>query len=115
MGERDGLSNDLRDVPREDIFKLRASVAASEICEWVHFGIDALITHHKYQVNPDPSLWFLDICAAAKAHSFFFRLYKENKFSESEVKLRQANNHCKKALEAAKFGYGSKTKEPFIH
>ena len=80
MGERDGLSNDLRDAPREDIFKLRASVAASEICEWVHFGIDALITHHKYQVNPDPSLWFLDICAAAKAHSFFFVCTKRINF-----------------------------------
>ena len=31
----DGLCDHLRDVPWEDIFKLIASVAASEFCEWV--------------------------------------------------------------------------------
>ena len=35
----DGLLNHLRDVPKEDIFKLSAS-AASEFCEWVQDGID---------------------------------------------------------------------------
>ena len=30
----------LRDVPWEDIFKLSASAAASEFCEWVQVGID---------------------------------------------------------------------------
>ena len=34
----DGLRDHLRDVPWEDIFKLGASAAASEFCEWV--GID---------------------------------------------------------------------------
>ena len=34
----DGLQDNLRDVPWEDIFKLGASAAAaaSEFCEWVH-------------------------------------------------------------------------------
>ena len=31
----DGLRDHLRDVPWEDIFKLVASAAASEFCEWV--------------------------------------------------------------------------------
>ena len=31
----DGLRDDLRDVPWEDIFNLGASAAASEFCEWV--------------------------------------------------------------------------------
>ena len=31
----DGLHDHLRDVPWEDIFKLGASAAASEFCEWV--------------------------------------------------------------------------------
>ena len=31
----DGLCDHLRDVPWEDIFKLGASAAASEFCEWV--------------------------------------------------------------------------------
>ena len=32
----DGLCDHLSDVPWEDIFKLSASAAASEFCEWVH-------------------------------------------------------------------------------
>ena len=36
----DGLRDHLRDVPWEDIFKLSASTAASELCEWVQVGID---------------------------------------------------------------------------
>ena len=41
----DGLCDHLRDVPREDIFKLGASAAAaSEFCEWVQVGIDVYIS-----------------------------------------------------------------------
>ena len=36
----DGLCDHLRDVPWEDIFKLSASAAVSEFCEWVQVGID---------------------------------------------------------------------------
>ena len=36
----DGLHYHLRDVPWKDIFKLGASAAASEFCEWVQVGID---------------------------------------------------------------------------
>ena len=38
-----GLRDHLRDVPWEDIFKLSASAAASEFCEWVQVGIDVYI------------------------------------------------------------------------
>ena len=31
----DGLCDHLKDVPWEDVFKLSASTAASEFCEWV--------------------------------------------------------------------------------
>ena len=48
----DGLHNHLRDVPWKDIFKLGASAAASEFCEWVQVEIDVCIPHHKYQVKP---------------------------------------------------------------
>ena len=44
----DGLHDHLRDVPWEDIFKLGASAAASEFCEWIHVGIDEYIPHRKY-------------------------------------------------------------------
>ena len=36
----DGLRDHLRNVPWEDIFKLSASAAANEFCEWVPVGID---------------------------------------------------------------------------
>ena len=34
----DGLRDHLRDVPWENIFKLSASAAASEFCEWIQVG-----------------------------------------------------------------------------
>ena len=39
----DGLHDHLRDVPWENIFKLNASAAAREFCEWVQVGIDIYI------------------------------------------------------------------------
>ena len=39
----DGLRDHMRDVSWEDIFKLGASAAASEFCEWVQVGIDVYI------------------------------------------------------------------------
>ena len=38
-------------------------------------------------------------------------MYQQNKSSESKVKFRQASNHCKRVLEAAKLAYAPKTKE----
>ena len=108
----DGLRDHLRDVPREDIFKLSASVAASKFREWVQVGIDVYIPHCKYQVKPYLSPWFSAACAAAIVHrNHFFRLYQQNKSSESKVNFRQASNCCKRVLEAAKLAYATKTKE----
>ena len=39
----DGLHDHLRDVPWEDIFKLGASAAASEFCEWLELMYISLI------------------------------------------------------------------------
>ena len=95
----DGLRDHLRDVPWEDIFKLSASAAAGEFCEWVQVGIDVYIPHHKYQVKPHLSPWFSAACAAAILHrNHFFRLYQQNKSSESKVKFIQASNRCKRVL-----------------
>ena len=108
----DGLRDHLRDVPWEDTFKLDASTAASEFCEWVQVGIDVYIPHRKYQVKPHSSPWFSAACAAAIVHrNHFFHLYQQNKSSESKVKFRQASNCCKRVLEAAKLAYATKTKE----
>ena len=38
-------------------------------------------------------------------------MYQKDKTSESKVKFRQASNHCKRVLEAAKHAYANKTKE----
>ena len=108
----DGLRDHLRDVPWEDIFKLSASAAASEFCEWAQVGIDVYIPHRKYQVKPHSSPWFSAACSAAIVHrNHFFRLYQQNKSSESKAKFRQASNRCKRLLEAAKLAYATKTKE----
>ena len=108
----DGLFDHLRDVPWEDIFKLGASAADSEFCEWVQVGIDVYIPHCKYQVKPHSSPWFSAACAAAIVlRNHFFHLYQQNKSSESKVKFRQAINRCKRVLEAAKLAYATKTKE----
>ena len=70
----------MTDVPWEDIFKLGASAAASEFCEWVQVGIDVYIPHRKYQVKPHSSPWFSAACAAAIVHrNHFFRLYTKEK------------------------------------
>ena len=90
----DDLRDHLRDVPREDIFKLSASAAASEFCESVQAGIDVYIPHRKYQVKSDLSPWFSAACAAAIVHrNQFFCLYQKDKYSDSKVKFREASNH----------------------
>ena len=45
----DVLCDHLRDIPWKDIFKLDASAAASEFCEWIQVEIDVFIPHCKYQ------------------------------------------------------------------
>ena len=108
----DGLRDHLRDVPWEDIFKLGASAAASEFCQWVQVGIDVYISHRKYQVKPHSSPWSSAVCAAAIVHiNHFFRLYQREKSSDSKVKFGQASNRCKRVLEAAKLAYANKTKD----
>ena len=80
----DDLRDHLRDVPWEDIFKLSASAAASEFCEWVQVGIDVCIPHRKYLVKRHSSPWFSAACAAVIVHrNHFFHLYQQNKSSES--------------------------------
>ena len=110
----DNLRDHFRDVPWEHIFKLSASAAASEFCQWVQVRI-VYIPHLKYQVKPHSSPWFSAACAAAIVHrNHFFRLYQQNKSSESKVKFRQASNCCKGVLQASKLAYANKTKESII-
>ena len=112
-GNWDGLCDHLRNVPCEDIFKLGASAAASEFCEWVQVGIDVYVPHRKCQVKPHSSSWFSAACAAAIVHRNHFHLYQNDKSSASKGKFRQASNCCKRVLEAAKLAYANITKESF--
>ena len=107
----DGLHDHLRYVPWKDIFKLSASAAASEFCEWVQVGIDVYIPHRKYHAKPHSSPWFSASCAAVIVHrNHFFHLCQKDKSSNSKVKFRQASNHFKSVLEAAKLAYANKTR-----
>ena len=84
----DGVRDHLRDIPWENIFKLAASAAASEFCEWVQVGVDVYIPHRKCQVKPYSSPWFSAACAAAIVHrNHFFPLYRKDKSSDSKVKF----------------------------
>ena len=87
----------------EDIFKLRASAAATEFCEWGLVKIDVYIFHQIYKVKPHSFPWFSAACNAAIVHRYHFpQLHQQNKSSKSKAKLRKASNHCKRVLEAAK-------------
>ena len=102
----------MRDVPWEDIFKLSASAAAGEFCEWVQVGIDVYIPHCEYQVKLHSSPWFSAACAAAIVHrNHFFCLYQQNTSSESKVKFRHTSNLWKRVFEAVKLAYAIKTNE----
>ena len=74
--------------------------------------IDIYIPDRKYRVKPNSSPWFSVACAAAVVHrNHFFRLYQQNKSSESKLKFRQFRNRCKRVLEGAKLAYAAKTKD----
>ena len=105
----DSLCDHSRDVPWEDAFKLSASAAASEFCEWAQVEIDVYIPHRKYQVEPHSSSWFSAACAAAIVHrNHFFYLHQKDKPYEFKVKFRQTSNHFKRVFEAAKLAYANK-------
>ena len=75
-----GLHFHLINVPWEDIFKLTASAAASEYCEWAHVEIDVYIFHRKYQLKPNSSPWFSANFAVTIVHrNHFFHLWQQNK------------------------------------
>ena len=106
----DGLRDHLRDVPWEDIFKLSASIAASQFCEWFQVGIDVYIPHTEYKIKPQPSPLSVTSAAAIVHRNHFFCLYQKNKSSDSKVKFRQASKCCKRVPEAAKLVFANKTK-----
>ena len=70
------------------------------------------IPHRKYQVKPHSSPWFSASSAAAIVHrNHFFHFYQKDKSFDSKVKSKEASNHSKKDLAAAKLAYANKTKD----
>ena len=108
----DSFDDHLRDVPWEDIYIISTPATASEFWDWFQVWIDVYIPHRKYHVKPHSSPLFLDDFSVAIDHrNHFFRLYQQNKCSESKLKFRQASNHCKSVLDTEKLSYANKTKE----
>ena len=54
---------------------------------------------------------FSTACSALKALRNHFFCFHQQKKSPQFVKFRQASNHCKKVLKAAKLAYANKSKE----
>ena len=76
-------------VPWDYIFKLSASAAASEFCEWLQVGINVYIPHWKCQVKPHSSPWFSAAHAATIVHrNHFFVCTKRINL----LNLRQSSN-----------------------
>ena len=72
----DGLHYHLRDVPWEDIFKLIASAAASEFCEWVRVRIMYISLLENIRSNLiSMVVSFLCCCHSYRNH--FFCLYQK--------------------------------------
>ena len=89
------------DVPWKDIFKLSASAATTEFCEWVQVGIDLYIPHRKYQVKLHLSPWFSAACDATIVHrNHFFHLYPKDKSSDSKGKqlLQKGSWSCQTCI-----------------
>ena len=84
----DSLCDYLRDVPWEDIFKISASAAAREFCEWVQLGTDVYIFHRKYQVKLHSYPWFSSAFAATIVQRNCFldpRLWQEESYELGSV------------------------------
>ena len=88
---------------------LNASAAAGEFFEWVYIGIDVLIPHNTGSIITHLHDFNL-LALLLKLKEITFYLYRQNKYSESKVKFRQASNHCKRLLQAAKMAYANKIK-----
>ena len=67
----DCLHDHLRDVQWDDIFKLSASAAVSEFCEWVQVGINLYIPHCKYRVKFPSFPWFSMLLPLFHRNHFF--------------------------------------------
>ena len=84
----DGPCDHSIDVPWHDIFKLSASAAASEFCEWVQVGINV----------------YIDLI------TFVYT----NRINLLNLTFRWVSNRCKRVLEAAKLAYAAETNESII-
>ena len=84
--------------------------------ELIYIYIYIYIYHRKYQIKYHSCPWCSAACAPEIVHrNHFFQLYQQNKSAEIKAKFTQANNHCKRVLEATKPVYAIKTKESITY
>ena len=69
----------------KEIFRLSASAAATEFCEWVQVGIDVYIPLHKYQAKPHLSSWF---SAAIFQQLFYSMAQRSSKYDKANLFAR---------------------------
>ena len=111
----DSLCDHLKNISREDIFKLNACDAVCEFWESFQVGINVYIFVLNIRSSLSLPPWFSVVCSATIVHrNHFFCLYQQNKTSESKLKLRKANYCCKRVLEASKLAYVNKKEESMI-
>ena len=108
--DRNGLCDHLRNVLWEGIFK---TVLLLLLVTFVScFKLELMFISLGYHVQPHSSPWFSAAWGAAIFYrNHLFRVYQQNKSSESKVKFTQASDCRKRILEAAKLAYANKTKE----
>ena len=63
----------------KDIFKLGASAAGTDFCDWDSFATDVYVSHRKCQTNHQSTEWSSAACASAIVNrNHLFRSYLLN-------------------------------------
>lgn len=67
---------------------------AREVSSWVKTGIVAFVTSHKYQMEPQSSLWFTPACSSAIDHrNLVFCMYQRDHSSHNSHLFVTAQNN----------------------
>ena len=106
--DRDVLCDNLRDVPCDNIFKLSASTATSEFCQWVRLELMYIFLIVSIRSNLTHPLGFSSLYCYHRNH--FFVCTNRINLLNLKANFRQANNRCRRVLEAAKLPYTAKSK-----
>ena len=107
-----GLCDRLREVAWKEslnsvLLLLLVNIASGFRLELMYISLIECITGQASII----SMVFSCLCCCHSHRNHFFRVYQNDKSSESKVKFTQASNRCKRVLKAAKLACANKTKE----